>query len=347
MLKGVPQSWSGLKWQQLCDVWNCKRRYGGNNDAARAAALLTLAMGSRFKVESSRLNEATGEQMYLLSAPQSPTYTVTARELAWLAHETLTWFDYPYGDPGKPAEKDEKGKVIREAVEPHHGYVNPIGEWRDAMMLPEEAIIIDGNLFALPQVAMSNLTWHQYRALQALVPQLFREDISEQQLAELQAQFLAYSIVPEEVQGSGFKVQGNDDDLHAIPTQPTDPFAPKHRFRYNAERADTSVAFWQEYLQRPDALPLFQVCFQVYQTAVAFYSQVYHELFSGSGKNDPLHTALTGEASTLNAVMKYAGYGDQQQVYDSNLPFVLDILNTMTKEARKIEEMNAKARRKK
>jgi hypothetical protein len=40
--------------------------------------------------------------------------------------------------------------------------------------------------------------------------------------------------------------------------------------------------------------------------------------------------------------MKYAGYAEQQQVYDSNLPFVLDILNTMTKEAKDIEEMNAK-----
>jgi hypothetical protein len=35
--------------------------------------------------------------------------------------------------------------------------------------------------------------------------------------------------------------------------------------------------------------------------------------------------------------MKYAGYAEQQQVYDSNLPFVLDILNTMTKEAKQVE----------
>ena len=44
--------------------------------------------------------------------------------------------------------------------------------------------------------------------------------------------------------------------------------------------------------------------------------------------------------------MKYAGYAEQQQVYDSNLPFVLDILNTMTKEAQEIKRMNSKIKNK-
>ena len=42
---------------------------------------------------------------------------------------------------------------------------------------------------------------------------------------------------------------------------------------------------------------------------------------------------------SLNTIMKYAGYAEQQQVYDSNLPFVLDILNTMTKEAKELENI--------
>ena len=55
-----------------------------------------------------------------------------------------------------------------------------------------------------------------------------------------------------------------------------------------------------------------------------------------------MHDALQGEVGTVNTIMKYAGYAEQQQVYDSNLPFIFDILNTMTKEAKEIEEMNAK-----
>ena len=55
---------------------------------------------------------------------------------------------------------------------------------------------------------------------------------------------------------------------------------------------------------------------------------------------------MQGEVGTINTIMKYAGYAEQQQVYDSNLPFVLDILNTMTKEAKEIEKMNAKIKKK-
>ena len=43
--------------------------------------------------------------------------------------------------------------------------------------------------------------------------------------------------------------------------------------------------------------------------------------------------------------MKYAGYAGQQEVYDSNIPFVLDILNTMTKEAKEIEKMNSRIKK--
>lgn len=324
----MPQSWTALTWQQLCAVWTAKVRYGGNADAARAAALLALLGVTECR--SLGGEKASGESTYTVADGDGGEYAVTARELSYYAKQAMQWFDYPYGDPGKPAEKDKKGKVIREAVEPHVGYVNPITEWRDAMQLPEETITIGEHVFALPQVAMNNLTWHQYRALQGLVPQLFQDGITEQQSAELHAQFLAYATVPDD------------------PAATADPFSPQHRFRYTAERAEGTVAFWRDYLHRPDALPLFPICFQVYQTAINnFYSKVFHDLFSGKSNNDPLHTALTGEVGTLNAVMKYANYTDQQQVYDSYLPYVFDILNTMTKEARKIEEMNAKARRKK
>ena len=52
-----------------------------------------------------------------------------------------------------------------------------------------------------------------------------------------------------------------------------------------------------------------------------------------------------GEVDTINAVMKYQGYTDPQQVYDANLPIVFGTLNTMTKEAKEIEKMNQKLKR--
>ena len=335
MNKTLPQSWSELTWQQLCDVWECKMRYGGSADAARVAVLLTLLGCEVAGWETA--TEENGEAVYTLTDGDGHRYTATPRELAFVARK-LTWVDYPYGDPGEPAEKDEKGKVVKEAREPVSGYVNP--NFRDAMQLPEEEVVVGGIHFALPLLACNNLTWQQYRSLQGIVPQLFQEGNSEDATMQLQAEFLAHCLVPEQ------------------PQESADKFRPKRVFRYNEERAEQTVSFWAARLadtsrnvdisgnRNVEAAVLYHICFQVYQTAVSYYARVYPLLFSSDGKQDPLRDALTGEVGTINTVMKYAGYSEQQLVYDSNLPFVLDILNTMTKEAKEIEKMNSKIKRK-
>ena len=190
-------------------------------------------------------------------------------------------------------------------------------------------------------MACNNITWQQYRSLQAIAPQLFTEGITDEQAVDLQAQFLAHCLVP------------------ARPSEPTaDQFRPRHIYRYDAERAEQTVPFWREQLAKEakennsslftlhsSLSILFHICFQCYQTALIYYEKAYPLLFAG-GKNDTMRDALQGEVGTVNTVMKYAGYAEQQQVYDSNLPFVLDILNTMTKEAKEIEKMNAKIKKK-
>lgn len=355
-LPSLPSSWSDLTWQQLWDCWMAKLRYGGNPDAARCAALLALTLGSNFRVSSVKFDEQTGEQTYMLTPDTGEALCVTPRQLAHLAKKALPWFDYPYGDRGDEAVKDEKGKVIKEARDPVRGYVNP--SWRDAMQLPEERIVICGNKtiagsewdsmseikrqqilqsspftlhFSIPQLACNNLTWEQYRSIQPLVPQIWQQDISEEQALLLQAQFTAYCLVPEQVQ-----------------TEQTTPlkdrFRPAHTFKFDSERAEQSVPFWQKQIESGSVI--FHVCFQVYQTAIQYYETVYPLLFGGGGKEDPLRDALTGEVGTINAVMKYAGYRTQQEVYESYLPHVFDILNTMSKEAKEIEKMNSKIKRK-
>ena len=252
----IPGCWSGLGWQQLCRAWEAKVRYGGNPDAARAAAL--LAVCSLTVLGDEGFSEA-GERVYTLRGEDGRLWRTTARELSYMAAKAMAWFDYPYGDPGDDAVKDEKGKVVTERREPVRGYVNP--DWRDAMRLPQDTVEVDGVVFALPQLAISNLTWEQYRSLQPLVPMLFRQGVGEEQASE------------------------------------------------------QSVAFWQKQIEGGSVI--FHVCFQVYQTAVQYYEQVYPLLFGGGGKEDPLRDALTGEVGTINAVMKYAGYRGQQEVYGS------------------------------
>lgn len=328
-LHPIPQTWSELSWRQLCGCWQAKMRYGGNADVARAAGLLAvcgLTVEGREPADS-----RTGENIYRLKDQNGQTWTTTARELAHLARQTMPWFDWPYGDQGDKEERDEQGKVIRERREGHPGYVHPNQQdWRDAMVLPVETVEVAGVTFALPQGACSNITWHQYRSLQAIAPQLWQDGLTDEQARSLHAQFLAYILVP------------------APPTADTagDRFHTKPSFRYDAERAEASVAFWEEQLNGADAPVLFHICFQVWQTAVVnFYPSVFPLLFGG-GKSDPLHTALTGETDTINAVMKYQGYSSPEQVYNTELPIILGTLNAMSKEAKEIEKMNAKIKRK-
>ena len=345
-LPALPKSWSELTWQQLCDMWAVKMRYGGNADVARVAALLKLVgIGVlRAKGEGPKFDEVTGERLYHLStvncqlssvnfrSPQPSSFSITARELSHLAQQAIPWFDYPYGDPGDEEVKDEKGKVIKERRDPVRGYVSPM---RDAMILPIDKIKIGFKHFALPGVACNNLTWQQYRALQTIAPQLFAEGVSDETVLDLQAQFLAHCLVPRSI--ALLDTAGGSIRLR-----------PHYEYRYNAEQAEGLVKWWRKKLLTPNSLPptLYSVCFQTYQTAVVYYSLAYPLLFSDKGKGDTMHDALQGEVGTVNTIMKYAGYAEQQQVYDSNLPFVLDILNTMAKEAKEIEKMNSKIKKK-
>lgn len=338
-LPSLPRSWSELTWQQLCLCWETKLRYGDNADVARAAALLALC-GCSVCRDIISTDATTGEIVYTLASADGSRWTVTPRILSQTARHALPWFDFPYGDPGEPAEKDEKGKVIREARTPVNGYVGPM---LDALALPETELQVDGTWFALPQVACNNITWQQYRSIQPLMPQLFQEGQTEEQILELQAQFLAYILVP---------------DLPAAPSSvPADRFRPTHSYRYVAERAEQTIPFWRKRMakvnasssseKKPENGPvLFHICFQAYHTAALYYEKAYPLLFGSGAKSQEYTDALKGESGTLNAVMKYAGYSSQQEVYDSNLPFVLDILNAIVKEAKEIEKMNAKIKKK-
>ena len=338
----LPQSWSDLTWQQLCDVWDAKMRYGGNADVARAAALLALLQphptspcegGSCWRVERGDCDPVSGEQQYLMSEATGGRWVFTPRELSQLAKQALPWFDYPYGDPGEPAEKDEKGTVIKEARTPHYGYVGPM---RDALGLQETEVMVGGVYFSLPQVACNNLTWQQYRSLQVTSPGLFQDGITGEQALDLQAQFMAHCLVP--------AATPSDAEEQNRPKKHSDPFSPKHTFHYDVDRAEQTIPFWRTQLASTPTL--FHICFQCYQTALAYYAAAYPLLFGSPDKNDSMRDALAGEVGTINTVMKYAGYADQQQVYDSNLPFILDILNTMTKEAKEVEKMNARIKKK-
>ena len=137
-LPPLPSSWSELTWQQLCDVWTAKIRYGGNHDVAVCAALLALCQLTADGTVST--DPATGEAVYQLKGKDGQLWTVAPRQLSHLAHKALPWFAYPYGDAGDKEERDDQGKVVKERREGHQGYVNP--DWHDAMVLPESELVV-------------------------------------------------------------------------------------------------------------------------------------------------------------------------------------------------------------
>lgn len=303
--------------------------YGGQPDVARAAALLTLCDLNVDGMEQG--DTETGENVYRLRGKDGMTWLVRARELSQAAKKAIAWFDYPYGDPGEPAVKDEKGKVVREAREAVPGHVSPM---RDAMILPVETLKIGWSHFALPQVACNNLTWEQYRSLQAISPQLFQDSIGDEDAMQLQAQFLAHILTPRTV--ALFDTVGGSIRLHI-----------HYDYRYSADQAECIARRLARRMRKDrDLGVLFHICFQTYQTAIAYYAASYPLLFNDGGKSDPMKDALTGEVGTINVIMMKANYTSQQEVYDSKMPYILDILNTMTKEAKEIEAMNAKIKRK-
>ena len=229
----------------------------------------------------------------------------------------------------------------------------------DAMILPISEVIVRGckvfppdsrlwlgRHFALPQVACMNISWQQYRALQNIVPGIFDSEASDIQRVELQSQFLAHMLVPRSL-----SLLNNSNNTIKV--------MPHYEYVYNADRAEALVGYWRRAFRKENARigrrysnicqygvnVLFHICFQAFQTALVYYNNIYPDLFSHK-QGGAYRDALAGEASTINSIMKYASYTDQQSVYDSNLPFVLDILNTMVKEAKEIEKMNAKIKRK-
>lgn len=325
-LPQLPGSWSELSWQQLYACWQVKQRYGGNADVARAAAMLQL-LGMKVERRKTPIYDlATGEPLYTVCDKDGGCWRVTPRELSQMAKSALPWFDYPYGDPGEPAVKGDKGKTVKEPRDPVRGYVSKMS---DALILNQETMKVGRKVFALPQVACNNLTWQQYRSLQAIAPQLFSEGVSDSQAADLQAEFLAHTLVPRSL-------------ALLDTTNGSIRFRPHYEFVYSSTQAEGLVKFWRKHTDGT----LFHICFQTYQTALTYYASTYPLLFGGDEKKNVMRDALAGEVDTINTIMKYQGYSKPEDVYAENLPLILSTLNTMTKEAKEIERQNAKIKKK-
>jgi len=160
----------------------------------------------------------------------------------------------------------------------------------------------------------------------------YEQNINMQATAEDPVKFLAHALVPRrwawtERIGDSFRIR-----LH-------------RSYEYSSATAEETEAYLTKH-KTNKLLPLLHaIILQWMQSCMMYYKQQFPDLFRPSDKEGK-HNPLIATVGTINAVMKYAGYSRQQEVFESNAISVLEILNTMAKEAHEIEKMTPKKKNK-
>lgn len=200
-----------------------------------------------------------------------------------------------------------------------------------------------GRRFKCPEALMTDVTYQQHSAAQAYLMNYWdnmklletqlenggsRKSLKEirRNIREARANFLATLFT-----SASLQVQvGSESDVRRV-----------HRkvWTYDAVQAEKNVRYF-----RHGSQVLFALMSQFFQSVQAYFKQSFPDLFTGHGtgtEKDPLII----ETDMLNGIMKYTGFKDYQSIYDSNSVFIFGVLNNMSKEAKAIEDMNAKMKR--
>lgn len=206
--------------------------------------------------------------------------------------------------------------------------------------IPRKTIKINGRRYKLPDPLLSNLTYEQLQNAQrslenywqisrqaekhyeekTLTPERSKQFASR--MKRCREQFLAHLLTPRSM-----KLSLSTPILKQV-------------YEYDSIKAD------QDKNMSKAPVWLFNICSQHFESCISTYQQTFPDLFSGGGSSEKKESPLLMEIGTINAVMKYAGYKSQQDVYDSNALFILKYLDTMTKEAKEIDRMNKKSQSK-
>lgn len=211
--------------------------------------------------------------------------------------------------------------------------------------LPFQHIKIGRKKFKAPDALMMNLTYEQFGNAQRylvafwdasrMVDSLQRNGASieallnaESQALGFQAGFLAHMYV-----SCSWRIFEQRSGMTCL--------KPSRVYTYNSEEAERNVGYF-----RTAPRWMFDVTYQFFQSSLTIYKRDFEHLFKEYDDENG-KSALVMEIDTLNAVMKYAGYTDQQTVYESNVGFIFGFLNSMSHEAEEIEKMNTRIKSKK
>lgn len=213
------------------------------------------------------------------------------------------------------------------------------------VQMPFQHVRVEGRKYKAPDALMMNLTYEQYNNAQRylvayweaarMVDSLRKNGATidallnaENRALDYRAGFLAHIYVP-----GSWRIL----DQRGSMTR----FSPRRVYIYNSEDAERQVHRF-----RTAPRWLFDVTYQFVQSSLGRYKKDFEHLFR-EYEDDSTKSMLVMEIETINAIQKYAGYSDQQAVYDSNMGFIFGFLNSMSHEAKQIEEMNNKMKMKK
>lgn len=288
-------------------------------------------------------------------------FVATKQDMVAVLNKELKFLEFPTGGT------EEKGKKKT--------------QYDGLTQLPEETIRIGRRKFMLPSPLITNLTYEQYNNVQKLSQLTFdmttqlksvmesleksgqHTEKAKQTLekkraegADCTAQERKVKMYEGELQELVKQVTDLSKDLHEARSRVVSHLVTSRKMQfvsgnglgthldmhwtwpYSAEVAEQNTA----YISKHAPMWLYDVLQQNLQSCLRVYKEQFPDLFSGGGNDGSDKLPLISEMDSINAVMKWQGYKEQQNVYDTNAVLVFSILNSMTKEAKAIEEANRK-----
>lgn len=210
---------------------------------------------------------------------------------------------------------------------------------------PYTTIRLYGKKFKGPAGLMTNLTYHQYSRAQMQLSSYW-ETLK-----------LIETLIDKNASGSAIKAQMKNLKMYQcrfLSTLFNESYIEK-QIQKEGKVIKVNRRVWvydelqtekNEWRFKKVSAKMFPVMLQFFQSVQTHFSFIFPDLFT-EGESTPKTNILHMEAHTVNALMKYQGFKDTETVYQTDSFRILEILDTMSKDAKQIEEMNRKMKSKK
>lgn len=319
-LSALPKSWNTLSCKELEAVNKLMQErqrmsLSGDTDAAdRHFKLQCFLLMLNLRITKRVVETESGELVFLLRKRGLSSLLGSIPMRAWQINQwidsELSFLDEPYGRTRSPYT----------------------------------VVSLYGKKFKAPSSLLTDVTYQQYTGAQnlltgywdtlKLIEQLVSNRatskavaIQTKRLEEYQCRFLSALFTPSSIEEESVKSGSRVVSKRRV-------------WVYDQRQIDENAWLFRRASHR-----MFPVMLQFFQSVQVHFSRIYPDLFT-PGKKSSGSDMLKMEVETINAVMKYQGFKDYAEVYESESVRILGVLNTMSKDAKAMDEMNRKMKTK-